>query len=146
MSLLNFMLSSQRSLIVGCQFQFTMLPLGTKLTLLMLIQGLLSESIEPSPYSVDSHLQWINFNAFSAQPTALNAVDSAPQAGPLCNMFYEEGEVQEQPVLLDLAVSAAAHAHDSLSIPCLSHLRERTHLGISLCIGKNGKRGSGILY
>ncbi|MCJ1349201.1 hypothetical protein MMC31_007437 [Peltigera leucophlebia] len=94
--------------------------------------SLLSESIEPSPYSVDSHLQWINFNAFSAQLTALNAVDSAPQAGPLCNMFYEEGEVQEQPVLFDLAVSAAAHAHDSLSIPCLSHLRESTHLGISL--------------
>lgn len=77
------------------------------------IQAFLSESLELSPHSigphsVDPHSQWIHINAFSARLTALNVVESAPQVDALCNLFLEEGEVREHPVLFGLDVSAAA--------------------------------------
>lgn len=61
-----------------------------------------------NPYLVDSLSQWIKTNVFSTPLTALNVVDSTPQFGTLCDMFLEEGIVRENPVLFDLAVSAAA--------------------------------------
>ena len=68
----------------------------------------MSESLGLSPYRVETHSEWININVFSARLTALNVADSSPQVGILCDRFLEEDEVRENPVLFDLAVSAAA--------------------------------------
>lgn len=96
------------------------------------------KSRELSPYSVDSHSEWININAFSARLTALNVVDSPLQVNTLCNMFLKEGEVREQPVLFDLAVSAAAQH----LIHSASHVYRTFGLEVDWQIWKEGFQNS----